>query len=149
MRTIIIITGLLLSNFIFGQEKLSEFEMNWPQWRGPYATGIASFGDPPIEWSESNNVKWKVEIIGKGHSTPLVWEEQIILLSAVQTEETVEIEKPEDAERGNHWMKPITTNLIHEFIVLSIDRKSGKTLWKTTLNEELPHSRTHNLGSWA
>ena len=32
---------------------------------------------------------------------------------------------------------------------MSIDRKSGKTLWKTVLNEELPHSKTHNLGSWA
>ena len=35
MRSILIISGLLLSNLIFGQEELSEFEMNWPQWRGP------------------------------------------------------------------------------------------------------------------
>ena len=149
MRSILIISGLLLSNFIFGQEKLSEFEMNWAQWRGPYATGIAPVGDPPIEWSESKNVKWKVEIPGKGHATPIVWEEQIILLSAVETEKTVEIKKPEDVGQNNQWMKPITTDRIHEFIVMSIDRKSGKTLWKTILNEELPHSETHNFGSWA
>jgi outer membrane protein assembly factor BamB len=148
MRFILIIAGVLLSNFIFGQENLSEFETNWAQWRGPYATGIASIGDPPIEWSEIKNVKWKVEIPGKGHSTPIVWGKQIILLSAVETEKTVEIEK-QDAGRNNQWMKPISTNHIHEFIVLSLDRESGKTLWKTVLNEELPHSGTHNLGSWA
>lgn len=122
MRSILIISGLLLSNVVFGQEKLSAFEMNWPQWRGPYATGIVSIGDPPIEWSESKNVKWKVEIPGKGHSTPIVWEDQIILLSAVQTEKTVEIENSEDAGH-NQWMKPISTNHIHEFIVMSIDRE--------------------------
>jgi len=149
MRSILIITGLLLSNFIFGQKNLSEFETNWAQWRGPYATGIASIGDPPIEWSESKNVKWKIEIPGKGHATPIVWGEQIILLSAVETEKTVEIEKQENTGHNNQWMKPISTNHIHKFIVLSIDRKSGKILWKTVLKEELPHSETHNLGSWA
>ena len=68
MRTILIITGLLLSNLIFGQQKLTDHEMNWPQWRGPYATGVA-IGDPPTEWSESKNIKWKIEVPGKGHAT--------------------------------------------------------------------------------
>lgn len=149
MRIIFILTGLLLYNLCLAQDKLSSFEMNWPQWRGPYATGMAYMGNPPMEWSESKNVKWKVEIQGKGHSTPIIWEDQIILLSAVETEIKVEDEKSGDTGQGNQWMKPKTTNFIHEFIILSIDRKSGETLWKTTLNEDLPHSGTHDLGSWA
>ena len=36
----------------------------WPQWRGPFATGASDRADPPVEWSETKNVKWKVEIPG-------------------------------------------------------------------------------------
>ena len=42
---------------------------NWPQWRGPNANGVSPNGNPPIEWSENKNVKWKIEIPGRGHST--------------------------------------------------------------------------------
>jgi hypothetical protein len=31
---------------------------NWPTWRGPLANGVAPQTAPPVEWSESNNVKW-------------------------------------------------------------------------------------------
>jgi hypothetical protein len=43
----------------------------WPQWRGPIATGEAPAGDPPIEWSETRNVRWKTPI--PGASTPIIW----------------------------------------------------------------------------
>jgi hypothetical protein len=39
---------------------------NWSQWRGPLATGEALTGDPPIEWSEHKNVRWKTALPGKG-----------------------------------------------------------------------------------
>ncbi|HEX6984448.1 MAG TPA: hypothetical protein VF170_03690, partial [Planctomycetaceae bacterium] len=38
----------------------------WPRWRGPLATGVAPHGNPPVTWGEQENVKWKVEIPGKG-----------------------------------------------------------------------------------
>jgi len=58
-------------------------ERYWPQWRGPNSDGVAPIGDPPIEWSETKNVAWKVEIPGSGYATPIIWEDRIFLLSAV------------------------------------------------------------------
>src|SRR5215203_5644010 len=56
---------------------------NWPQWRGPLQTGAAPNANPPTKWSETHNVKWKVELPGEGHATPIIWENQIFIQAAV------------------------------------------------------------------
>ena len=53
-------------------------ETFWPQWRGPYATGASKTADPPIEWSETKNVRWKVEIPGRGSASPIVWGDKLL-----------------------------------------------------------------------
>src|SRR5204863_5807590 len=58
-------------------------ERFWAQWRGPYATGVSKFADPPTEWSETKNVRWKVEIPGRGSASPVIWGDRVFLLSAV------------------------------------------------------------------
>ncbi len=60
-------------------EVLTDAMHNWPQWRGPLATGVAPHADPPIEWSETKNIRWKVELPGKGHSTPIVWGDRVFV----------------------------------------------------------------------
>ena len=52
---------------------------NWPGWRGPTSNGIAATGDYPTSWSATENVAWKVKLDGRGASTPIVWEDNIIL----------------------------------------------------------------------
>src|SRR5260221_12109753 len=58
-------------------------EQFWPQWRGPYATGVSRTADPPVEWSETKNIRWKVEIPGRGAGTPVIWGDKVFVLSAV------------------------------------------------------------------
>jgi outer membrane protein assembly factor BamB len=65
----------------------SNAERFWPQWRGPHMTGVAPAATPPIEWSEAKNVRWKVEIPGKGSATPVVWGDRIFVLTAIPTGE--------------------------------------------------------------
>lgn len=67
---------------------------HWPSWRGPLFTGVAPHGDPPVEWSETKNIRWKVKLPGPGHSTPAVWGDRIYVLSAVDTGESPAPEKP-------------------------------------------------------
>ncbi|MDP2052479.1 MAG: hypothetical protein Q8L75_02500, partial [Acidobacteriota bacterium] len=43
----------------------------WRQWRGPFNTGMAH-GDAPLTWNDQTNIKWKLAIPGRGHSTPVV-----------------------------------------------------------------------------
>ena len=46
---------------------------DWPAWRGPTRDGIAAPGqNPPTQWSETENVLWKVPLPGRGHSSPTV-----------------------------------------------------------------------------
>ena len=54
----------------------------WPSWRGVAADGMA-LGDAPVTWDATTNVRWKVAISGRGHSSPVVWENQLFLTTAV------------------------------------------------------------------
>ena len=58
-------------------------ERFWPQWRGPYATGVSRSADPPVEWSETKNIRWKTEIPGRGSSSPVVWGDRLFVLTAI------------------------------------------------------------------
>ena len=101
----------------------------WPQWRGPMLTGAALHGDPPVEWSEGKNVKWKVEIPGKGSGTPVIWGDTIFVLTAVPAG---------NEERAKQ-----------RFTVLAIGRRDGKVLWQRVVREEVPHEGTHQTNTWA
>jgi hypothetical protein len=50
--------------------------LNWPQFRGPDAMGIADNPDLPDRWSTNENVAWKIEMPGRGWSSPIVWGER-------------------------------------------------------------------------
>jgi outer membrane protein assembly factor BamB len=82
---------------------------NWPSWRGPDYNGVAPGKGYPTEWSATKNVAWKIELPGKGSSTPVVWGDLIFLTSAAD---------------GNNAL-------------LAINR-SGKEQWRVTIGKERP-----------
>ena len=123
----------------------SEADRQWPQWRGPLGTGVAPHADPPIHWSEGENVRFKVELPGKGHSTPIVWGDRIFLTTAVPHGEAL---KPALGERpGAHDNAPLTHP--HQFVVLAVGRRDGRVLWKRTLVDEVPGEAGHYTASLA
>jgi outer membrane protein assembly factor BamB len=117
----------------------------WPQWRGPLATGVAPHGDPPTTWSEHDNVRWVLEIPGTGQSTPIVWGDRIFLTTAVPHGDP--LPAPEEHDHGAHDNMPASRR--HQFVVLAVDRRDGKVLWQRTVRDEQPHEGTHVTGSWA
>lgn len=121
---------------------------NWPSWRGYNHTGAAGEGNPPVVFSETENLKWKITVPGKGHATPIVWDGQIFLQTAVETKRKPAADEPGQEEKR---LGPPSsgTDYIHEFFVISVDLETGQTLWQTKVAEELPLERTHELGSWA
>ncbi len=54
---------------------------NWPQWRGPHHDGVSKETKLPVEWSDTKNVAWKLQMPGIGGSTPCVWEQRLFLTS--------------------------------------------------------------------
>jgi len=130
----------------------------WGSWRGPLHDGVAPHGNPPVQWSETSNVRWKVELPGPGHATPVAWGDRIYVLSAVQTEKTVEPEEPTAGGqsqqappargRGRRPPRPKPTH-VHQFVVSALDRHTGKTVWQTVVHEEVPHEPGHITASQA
>ena len=123
----------------------SRAQHNWPQWRGPQGTGVAPHADPPVRWSETQNIRWKIALPGRGHSTPIVWADRVFLTAAVPYGEAL---KPRySGAPGAHDNLPITHR--HEFVVLAVDRRDGNIIWQQTVNKELPHEGGHNTASLA
>ncbi len=136
----------LFISICFGQNKEAD---NWMQWRGPLGTGVAVKGNPPTEFGETKNLKWKIEIPGKGHATPLVWEDKIIIQTAVATDEKTEVVSDKPESEGQRRMSGTKTDAIHEFKVILVNRNTGEIEWQTTVTKEWPQESTHDLGSWA
>jgi outer membrane protein assembly factor BamB len=175
MRTIL---SLVVFTTIFAAPVLADdfhasAAQNWHQWRGPNANGTADLANPPVEWDESKNIKWKVEIPGKGTSTPIVWQDRVFVLTAIKTErqkegtETVEVaaqqtaqrERPENrgrrgeggrrrGGRGRFGGGPPPTNF-YQFAVICYDRESGKQIWQQIAADEVPHEAGHNTNTFA
>ncbi len=58
------------------------FSENWHQWRGANNDGISNETDVPIQWSQTENVRWRLPLPGEGASTPVVWNDKIFLTCA-------------------------------------------------------------------
>ncbi len=145
-----IIFTVFLAQILYAQQDESKYNHNWHQWRGPEATGFSSFGNPPIEWNETKNVKWKIEIPGRGHSTPIIWEDKVFITTAIPTDQKIEKETSSESEtEGRRGPPSREPEYVNDFIVMAINRNDGSVLWKTTVCQELPVDGTHRLGSWA
>jgi len=95
---------------------------NWPAWRGPRGDGTSLEKNVPVTWSNTKNVVWKTAIPGKGHASPIVWEDRIFLVTALK----------DKAQR----------------LLLCLDRTSGKILWQRVVLES-PSERIHKFNSYA
>ena len=101
---------------------------DWLEWRGPLRTGESPTADPPTEWSESKNVRWKVEVPGLGLGSPIVRGDMVLVSTAIPGE------------------KDASTR---DFAVVAYDRKNGTQRWRTVLHSEVPHEGKHNDNSFA
>jgi len=126
-------------------DRLFASDDDWPQWRGPLGTGAALNADPPIEWSETRNIRWKSTLPGKGHSTPIIWGDQIFLTTAVPVGDP--LPPKHSTAPGTHDGVPVTHR--HDFVVLAINRNDGKIAWKKAVHQKVPHEGGHYTGSLA
>lgn len=118
---------------------------SWPQWRGPLATGEAPHADPPVQFSETENVRWKRELPGRGISSPIVWGDQVFVTTAVPMGEALEPRRSKMP--GAHDNPPVT----HEqnFQVVALDRRTGDVRWQRTVHREIPQDSAHDSASFA
>ncbi len=96
---------------------------DWPEWRGPNRNSTAPNQKPPTQWSETQNILWKTEVPGRGHSSPTIVGDKIFLSTAEEANETQS--------------------------VICFDKQSGKKLWQTKILEGNFVSRIHGNNTHA
>jgi outer membrane protein assembly factor BamB len=123
----------------------SQTATNWPQFRGPFATGVGSSEALPDRWSSTENVEWKTDIPGLGWSSPIVWGNRVFVTTVVNTGRTPEAKKGLYFKGEQHEV-PDTQ---HVWKVLCIDLESGKVLWDRTSHEGKPTTTLHIKNTYA
>jgi outer membrane protein assembly factor BamB len=108
-------------------------------------------GDAPVEWSDTKNVAWRVPIPGRGFSSPIIWGDKIFLTTAVPTGDVAET--PADAQQQGQRRGPgggAGAGREHKFVVLCLNRHTGKVLWERVAKVATPHEGYHRqYGSFA
>jgi outer membrane protein assembly factor BamB len=118
----------------------------WPQWRGPLGTGEAPAARPPLEWGDGKNVRWKVEIPGRGKSTPVIWGDLVLLTTAAPSTKPP---APGATSVGSSHPAVRPADAPLEFVVLALSRADGSVKWRRVVREELPHEGLHQDGTYA
>lgn len=119
--------------------------VSWPHWRGPAHNGVAD-ARVPLTWSDTQNVSWKIEIPGRGHSTPVISGDRLFLTTAIPTGKKSAVPEAGGPRAGGG----AGAGEEHRFEVMAIDRASGKVAWQRTAVTATPHEGYHNTyGSFA
>ncbi|MFT5289143.1 MAG: outer membrane protein assembly factor BamB [Planctomycetota bacterium] len=131
-------------------------EAHWPTWRGPDGTGATSASNTPTSWSEDTNIRWKLEVPGRGSSTPVAWGDFLYLTTAVETDRMPEgslapkeEEEEDQAGRRRGRGRSAAPSKIHEFLVMAVNRKTGAVAWQTKVTETVPHEGGHPTNTLA
>jgi hypothetical protein len=120
LKSITITCVLLLTVIVITAPAAGE---NWPGFRGPDGSGISREKNPPVKWSDSENLKWKTPLPGPGSSSPIVWGDRVF----VTCYSGYGLDKRSPGEQNN-----LKRHLI------CIDRPSGKVLWNRAVAAVLP-----------
>jgi len=145
------IAFLFLGTLIFTSSAGAFTGPGWPQWRGPSGQGISEEKGLPSEWSTSKNIKWKTPIPGRGHSSPIVWNNRIFLTTAIEGELVPGAKAVKHMDGDKEFLHPdsVGADHKHQFRVVCLDRGNGKILWEQTAFEGTPYDNRHRKSSFA
>src|SRR5437016_4829711 len=96
---------IIIVLLVFARLATEALGQEWTRFRGPNGTGISETKSIPVTWTEKD-INWKVSLPGAGHSSPVLWGDQVFLTSA-------------DADNG-------------EVFVLCLNAADGAILWRKT-----------------
>jgi outer membrane protein assembly factor BamB len=130
-----------------------------------------------VTWSETRNVKWKFPIPGYGTSTPIIWGDQVFVVTAVPTGKKTtaftstatalptgeappappgDVQPSRPRRSGpagpggpGGGMRPEQPTEVQAFTVIAVDRQTGKPRWQKVAREQLPHEGHHRDHGYA
>jgi outer membrane protein assembly factor BamB len=124
----------------------TEYNKQWPGFRGPFGCGFIENVQTPISWNVDSaaNVKWKTPIPGLGHSCPVIWDNYLFVTTATSgaSEEPLKVGLYGDIDEADD-------NVMYEFKVYCLDKNTGKIIWEKVAHKGNPKSRRHTKSSQA
>ncbi len=140
----------------------------WPQFRGPNGAGILDEAQWPSSWSSTSNVRWTVEVAGRGWSSPVAWKDQVFVTSAISPGA---FKAPSTGIFGNDYvaelsakglsddevLKAVTARDIEltaesgeiRYMVYAFDAATGRMRWEREAHRGLPFGGRHRKNTFA
>jgi outer membrane protein assembly factor BamB len=153
LRTIrvALIAALFLAFVAHTHLALASGGSNWPQWRGPAGQGVSSDKGVPTAWSATENIKWKTEVAGRGHSSPIVWENRIFLTSTIEGDVVPGAQAVKHLINGKEFKHPdwAGSDRHQTLKVACLDADTGKMLWEKIAYEGTVFDHRHRRNTYA
>lgn len=129
-----------------GSPKTGMAEQNWPQYRGEKGRGVAEGFRTVARWDieGGDNIRWRTELAGMAHSSPVIWGERIYLTNAVRKQGRASLKV---GLYGS--IEPVPDEGEHDFLVQCVDKRTGNLLWSRTAWSGVPKYPRHPKGSFA
>jgi outer membrane protein assembly factor BamB len=112
---------------------------NWPQYRGPNASGLDDSHLAPVEWNvgKGNNIAWQTPIPGLAHAAPIVWSNRVYVTTAVKP-------GPDPLKIGLYGdIDSVQDRDSQEWRLLALDRDTGAVVWNQLAHSGIPRVKRH------
>ncbi len=116
---------------------------NWPQFRGPQASGLDTDAPAQVRWDvdQGQNVRWRTPIAGLGHSSPIVWDDRIYVTTALRPGKA-------DLKVGLYGdINSADDQEVHQWRLIAINRTNGSIIWDKLGLEAVPRVKRHTKAS--
>ena len=120
--------------------------VDWPQFRGAEACGVAEGHALPSEWNvpDGEGVRWKTAIPGLSHSSPIVWGERVFVATAVKHGEDASL------KIGLYGAGDSAEDMVeHAFQLWCLDARDGRPIWVRTVARTVPKFARHTKATHA
>ena len=130
-------------------------DQEWPQFRGSKSGVAADDVALPDRWSAAENVAWKIDVPGRGWSSPVVSGDHVFITAAVNTKGSEDALKPVPSYTPRSFGGPMSGQDIatstdpHRWVLYDIDFNTGKIRWEQTVRTSVPSESKHQKNSYA
>ena len=113
--------------------------VDWPQFRGAHARGVADGFGAPTRWNAETgeNILWKTPIPGLGHSSPVIWGDSVCLTTA-------DSGQTDELKVGLYGdIEPVANNTTQRWEVRCLDKTTGAERWTARAHQGMPAIPRH------
>mgnify|MGYP001318328615 FL=1 len=143
-RRCVILTCVLVGLTWFSLTTTAIANENWPQFRGHGALGVVDDPSLPMTWSTTDNVQWIVDVPGLGWSSPIVWDD-LVIVTGVASQGAVE-----EPRAGFYFggERPTPTDE-HRWMVFAYSIETGDLMWQEEVHRGIPDAPRHLKNTYA